>query len=349
MKKLISILIMLSIICFSATALAVPYVDAEVKYSVEFEGITDADLGEGSTVIGPFDPHGAYQLTEGTAKIVEGNRGNGLSFTPKYDNAEGYLSCVMRAPLPIINQQPQAWSEAYGLRFYVCNNTWYDVYVTPMAFMYDPNGARAVLAPGMGAYIVDMDGEYEYPNIVSYVDACDATIVIPSLFEGWLVLPFSAPGGDVDDYDCGWQLLPGWSQSTYFEPDTYFENISEFALDIRVMGFQPTDTEDVVVDCFEFFGTKGEEVEAPDGELPEDPEVTETPAPQESQTAAPSESESTEPEASATDEQGEPTASPEATPDGSNTGLIIAIAAAVVVIIAAVVVIIVLKKKKKAE
>ncbi len=353
MKKLISLLIMLSIVCFSATALAIPYAEAETKISIEFEGITDADLGGESEILGDFEPHGDWQLTEGVATVVEGNNGNGVAFTPKYDNPEGYASCVMRAPLPVISSQKEGFTDSYGLRFYVRNDTWYDVYVTPLLFLYDQDGGRAVLGAGMGSYIVDMDGEYEYPNLVQQADACDATIAIPSLFEGYVVLPFSAPGGEVSEYDCGWQTMPGWTNSSYFNAENYFENVNDFVLDVRVIGFQPTDTESIVFDSFEFFGNKGDEVEFPDGELPDQPSVTTT----EAVTATPTDEVTVEP----TDETTEATTD-EATeqpteqateggdnPESDNTGLIIIIAVAAAVIIAAAVVIIIVQKKKKAN
>ena len=61
MKKVLVILMALIMACFSISAFAVDYSDAEVKASIEFEGITDADLGGASEIIGDFDPHGTWQ------------------------------------------------------------------------------------------------------------------------------------------------------------------------------------------------------------------------------------------------------------------------------------------------
>ena len=202
MKKLFVILLALLMTCVSVCAFAKDYSELEVRASFEFEGITDADLGGASEIIGDFDPHGDWGYTEGFVSVVEGNNGNGIQFTPNYEN-DIYLSSVMRAKMPIIGQEAGGWANAWGFRFYIKNNTWSDAYVTPVAIAYDDTG-RTVYAPGYGAYTIE-DGEYYEAELHSQVDATQCSMLIPSGFEGYVVLPLTVMGGDLDDYDCGWQ------------------------------------------------------------------------------------------------------------------------------------------------
>jgi len=333
MKKLLVVLLALMMACFSVNALAVTYGELEIKAEVEFEGITDADLGGESDVLSDFDPHGDWGLTEGSASIVESVSGNGLMFTPSYDNAEGYNSCVMRAYMQCIADQKDGWSSAWGLRFYIFNDTYYDAYVSPMAFISNEDGSRTVLSAGLGAYTVDTDNEYYEADLVVYVDNCESTVLIPSGFEGYLVLPFAVMDGDIDEYECGWQILPGWSDAGLTANDVDFANVNDFALDVRMSGFSPDDSEGIIFDSFEFIGNKGDEVEPPEGE-----EDDETPAPSEPAVG------NTDAPADPTDTTSEP-----ADPAPAGNGWIIWVAVGAAAIVVAVVVVIVISKKKKVE
>ena len=68
---------------------AVPYEQAQVTGSVEFENAREENIGtEGSDIIGPFEPHGFWEMTEGTVTVTPGHNGNGLLFTPNYSNEQ---------------------------------------------------------------------------------------------------------------------------------------------------------------------------------------------------------------------------------------------------------------------
>ena len=72
------------------TVFAVPYEQAQVTGSVEFENAREENIGtEGSDIIGPFEPHGFWEMTEGTVTVTPGHNGNGLLFTPNYSNEQG--------------------------------------------------------------------------------------------------------------------------------------------------------------------------------------------------------------------------------------------------------------------
>lgn len=330
MKKLLIILMALLMTLSSVSAFAVSYSDLEVLASVEFEGITDADLGGSSEIIGDFDPHGDWGYTEGFASIVEGKNGNGLQFTPNYENEVGYLSCVMRAKMPIIAQQIEGWQNAWGLRFYIANNTFSDAYVTPLAIVYDDTG-RTVYAPGLGAYTVE-DGEYYEAELHSQVDTTQCSMLIPSGFEGYVVLPFAVMGGDIDEYECGWQIVTGWTGSSQ---EVDMSMVTNFQMDVRVAGFDPGDTEGIVFDSFEFVGHAGDEVDPPEGGEATEPD-----------------DDNKEPQQ--TEQAGDTTTEPDVTDDSNvqpegNGNLVIIIAGVAAAVVVVVVVVIIISKKKKAE
>lgn len=315
----------------SVCAYAVPYNDASVKGAIEFEGITDADLGgAGSQIIGDFDPHGTWFMTEGFVSVTEGREGNGLLFTPNYSNENGYTMCVMRATMPIVSADAQPWGSAAALRIWVDNQTDYDVTVTPVATFKGPEEQKWVLGAAEGAYLVSDDGqEVIEPDLDPNVNSCG--VIVPYGFKGYIVLPFAVKGGEADYDYCGWQELPQWGDAVAAD-ELDFGSIVTFAIDIRVNNFYYEDEAGIIVDSFEFIGNKGEVLERPEEQNVNTPGNTDA-QPGETEPAGSVGADKTQ----GTQETG-----------GLGTGAIIAIAAAAAAVIAAVIIIAVVSAKKKA-
>lgn len=326
MKKIISVMsVALLMLCMSVTVFALPYEEATVISSVEFEGLTDADLGGESQIIGDFDDHSTWSMTEGFATIAEGNNGNGLMFTPDYDNENGFQASVMRSDMNILAQDKDAWKNAWGWRVWINNTSEYDVTVCPILFTEHTDGDW-VLGLNTGTFLLNENGEYEDILMDAGVNGCG--VIIPYEFKGWLIVPNTV--GEVDS-DAGWQEFPGWSTSseTLVLEEVDFGMIRKFALDIRFNGLLAGDEGGLIIDSVELFGTAGEDIEMPD---PEDAKPTQSPTATGAITETPS--------ATATDDA--------TTPSPANDLTLLYIGIAVVAVCVIVAVVIVVSKKKKA-
>lgn len=247
------------------TVFAVPYEQAQVTGSVEFENAREENIGtEGSDIIGPFEPHGFWEMTEGTVTVTPGHNGNGLLFTPNYSNEQGYDKSVMRAWMPALENK-ELWGRAAAMRFYVKNDTEYDVSVAFVVNVDGQNGEKYVIGPAEGTYLIDLQGEVS--DMEAYTDTSGCGILVPYGFEGYVVLPFAVKGGEVFDDECGWQDFPLWSddKQTPESADSFdFGRITKVSMEIRLYGFAPEDKGGIMIDSFEFIGERGNAVERPE-------------------------------------------------------------------------------------
>lgn len=327
MKKIISVMSMvLLLLCLNTTAFAIPYEDAKTISSVEFEDLTDADLGGESEIIQGFDDHYDWGMTEGFATITKGNNGNGLLLTPDYDNPDGFQSCVMRSQMNIVAADKDAWKNAGGFRMWINNTSEYEITVCPILLMKKDDGGDWGLSLNTSIYLLTEDGEYEDIYMDSGVN--NGGVIIPYGFTGWLIAPNTI--GETDS-EAGWQVFPDWCSSS--EPVVMEEidlgEIARFVLDVRCYGLLSGDEGGIILDSIELFGTAGEDIEMPD---PSDskPTVSATPTGNGSVDVTPTATENT--------------VTPPAD-DNNLTWLYVGIALVAVCII--VVVVIVVSKKKK--
>lgn len=291
MKKTICFILAFALMLASFSVSAAPPDGKPFVTLLDFEDATNENVGNSSSdIIGVPDDHSPWNMTEGFYTVTDkGESGKALEITPNYNNEQGFTISVTRAvmkrvtgygaPAEEAEAIAKAWGEAYGLRIWVHNTSEYDLTFCPILKLQnvvdgvaDPS-SLSIVGLCYGAYLVADDGEIIEPDFDGNLN--NRAVIIPMDFRGWVVIPNKIydPAGDMDEYDCGWQELEGWS-STFNAEAASFAHPDAFALDIRAYNIMPDSEGGLIVDSFQLYGSVN------DVEPTKTPKATPTPTQQ---------------------------------------------------------------------